>query len=326
MKAEIIRQLKETGGYVSGQQLSEKLGVSRTAVWKAIGRLRNEGYQIEAVRNRGYRLLEASDLLTETECREALTGRWLGNSVYCFGVTDSTNLQAKLLAEKGAPEGTLVIAEKQTAGRGRRGRSWISPPGGGLWFSLVLRPHIRPSVTPMLTLVAAMAVAAGIEDSTGISAYIKWPNDIVVSGKKVVGILTELSAEAQETHYVVVGIGINVNIAGFPEEIRTTATSLYLESGVFYKRCAIVAAIMKRMEQYYTTYMETLSLEGLRDEYIGRLVSMNREVIILKPEREQRGICEGIDRNGCLLVRREDGSVERVISGEVSVRGIYGYV
>ncbi len=326
MKAEIIRQLREADGYVSGQQLSERLGVSRTAVWKAIGRLRDEGYQIEAVRNRGYRLFGASDLLTETECRDVLAGCRLGNPVYCLGVTDSTNLQAKLLAERGAPEGALVIAEKQTAGRGRRGRSWVSPPGGGLWFSFVLRPLIRPSVTPMLTLVAAMAVAAGIEDATRISVGIKWPNDIVLSGKKIVGILTELSAEALETHYVVVGIGINVNIASFPEELRATATSLYLESGVCYKRSTIIAAVMKRMETYYDAFLQTTNMERLREEYMSKLVSVGREVAVMEAGNERRGICEGIDHNGCLLIRDADGNVGRVLSGEVSVRGIYGYV
>ncbi len=326
MKSEIIRKLKENNGYVSGQQLSESLGVSRTAVWKAIRRLREEGYQIEAVRNRGYRLLGSADVLTETECRERLAGCRLGSPVYCFGEIDSTNVRAKLLAEKGAPEGTLVIAESQTDGKGRRGRSWVSPPGEGLWFSLVLRPQIRPSITPTLTLVSAIAAAAGIEDVTGLPTRIKWPNDIVISGKKAVGILTELSAEAQETHYVVVGIGINVNMREFPEEIRKTATSLYLESGTFFRRSDIVAAVIKRMESYYTTYMETVSLEALRDEYTKRLVNRGREVVILEPQRERRGVCEGIDQNGCLLVRGEDGKVERVISGEVSVRGIYGYV
>ena len=326
MKAEIIRKLKETDGYVSGQQLCETLGVSRTAVWKAIRRVRDEGYQIEAVRNRGYRLLRTADVLTETECRSDLAGRWLGNPFYFFDETDSTNTQAKLLAERGAPEGTLVLAETQTAGKGRRGRSWVSPPGDGLWFSFVLRPSIRPSVTPMLTLVAAMAVAAGIEDVTGLPARIKWPNDIVISGKKAVGILTELSAEALETNYVIVGIGINVNTTDFPEEIRKTATSLYLESGVYFNRSSIVAAVMKRMEPYYKTYLSTVSLAELRDEYMKRLVSLDRDVVVLEPQRERRGVCEGIDHNGCLLVRGEDGSVERVMSGEVSVRGIYGYV
>ncbi len=326
MKSEIIRKLKENNGYVSGQQLCEDLGVSRTAVWKAIRRLRDEGYQIEAVRNRGYRLLGIADVLTETECSDRLAGCRLGSPVYCFDETDSTNIQAKILAEKGAPEGTLVIAESQTSGKGRRGRSWISPPGEGLWFSLVLRPQIRPSVTPILTLVAAMAAAAGIEDVTGLKTRIKWPNDIVISGKKVVGILTELSAEAQETHYVVIGIGINVNMTEFPEEIQKTATSIYLESGTFFRRSDIVTAVIKRMESYYMTYMATVSLEELRDEYMKRLVNLGREVVVMEPQRERRGICEGIDRNGCLLVRGEDGNVERVISGEVSVRGIYGYV
>ncbi len=326
MKTEIIRKLKETDGYVSGQQLCELLGVSRTAVWKVIRQLRDEGYQIEAVRNRGYRLLEVADVLTEAECRNRLAGRWLGNPVYCFDEIDSTNTRAKLLAEKGAPEGTLVIAESQTAGKGRRGRSWASPPGEGLWFSFVLRPQIRPSVAPMITLAAALAVAASIEDVCGLPARIKWPNDIVISGRKLVGILTELSAETLEVHYVVVGIGINVNMTEFPEEIRRTATSLYLESGKRFKRCDIVAAVMKRMEEYYAAYMNTCSLAAMKDEYMGRLANLNREVAVITLREEWRGLCEGIDEYGRLLVRRKDGSLEKIVSGEVSVRGIYGYV
>lgn len=326
MKAEIIKKLKETDGYVSGQQLCELLGVSRTAIWKVIAQLREEGYQIEAVRHKGYRLLEVGDVLTEAECKSRLSGRQLGNPVYCFAETDSTNIQAKLLAEKGAPEGTLVIAESQTNGRGRRGCGWVSPPGEGLWFSLVLRPRIVPATAPVLTLVAAMAVAAGIEDVSGLPVGIKWPNDIVLSGKKLVGILTELSAEAGQVHYVVVGVGINVNMSGFAEEIRDTATSLYLESGRRVNRCGLAAVIMKRMEQYYQTYLTTCDLSNLMETYQERLVNRNREVLVLAPGNEHKGICEGIDEYGQLLVRLADGSIEKVMSGEVSVRGVFGYV
>ncbi len=326
MKAEILKKLRETDGYLSGQQLSDFLGVSRTAVWKTIAQLREEGYQIEAVRNRGYRLLETADVLTEAECRSLLVGRWLGNPVSCFTETDSTNTQAKRLAEEGAPEGTLVVAESQTNGKGRRGRSWVSPPGEGLWFSLVLRPKVLPSLAPMLTLAAALAVSAGIEDVCGLSARIKWPNDIVLSGRKAAGILTELSAETTEIHYVVIGVGVNVNMADFPEEIRRTATSLFIESGTRFHRCDILAAILARMEQFYETFLDTRDLSILREEYMQRLANLGEEVVVLAPEGERRGVCEGIDEYGRLLVRGEDGSIEKVFSGEVSVRGIYGYI
>lgn len=326
MKTEIISKLKETDGYVSGQQLCELLGVSRTAVWKVIRQLRDEGYQIEAVRNKGYRLLEVADVLTEAECRNRLAGRWLGNPVYCFDEIDSTNNRAKLLAEQEAPEGTLVIAESQTAGRGRRGRSWVSPPGEGLWFSVILRPQIRPAVAPMITLAAALAVAVAIEEVSGLPTRIKWPNDIVISGRKLVGILTELSAEAMEVHYVVVGIGINVNTTQFPDEIRQTATSLYLESGKRLNRCDIVAAVMKRMEEYYAAYKRTCSLSAMKEAYMERLANRNQEVTVITPQEEWSGLCEGIDEYGRLLVRGKDGNLEKIVSGEVSVRGIYGYV
>lgn len=290
-----------------------------------MNQLREEGYQIESVPRRGYRLIEAADVLTAAECRSRLAHCWFGNTVECFDETDSTNIRAKHLAERGAPEGTLVTAESQTNGKGRRGRHWVSPPGEGLWFSLILRPKIGPYDASMLTLVAALAVAAGIEDVCGFPVQIKWPNDIVVSGKKVVGILTELSAEAEEIHYVIVGIGINVNISEFPDEISKTATSLYLESGRRWKRCDLIVAIMRRMEEYYGTYLKTSDLSVLREEYTKRLVNLGREVRVLGPSDEHVGMCEGIDNRGELLVRR-NGELETIMSGEVSVQGVYGYV
>ncbi len=326
MKEEIIRQLKSCGGYLSGEELSSRLHVSRTAVWKVIRQLREEGYRIEAAPRKGYRLICAADVLTEAECRPRLAGCRLGNPVYCYGETDSTNVRARVLAEEGALEGTLVTAESQTAGRGRRGRSWISPPGDGLWFSFLLRPEFHPYDAPILTLAAALAVSGGIRDVCGLPVMIKWPNDIVLSGKKVAGILTELSAEAEQIRYVVVGVGINVNIAEFPEEIRGTATSLYLESGCRRNRCDILAAVMKRMEEYYEVCKKTRDLSGLMESYTKELVNLGREVSVISGQGTYRGICEGIDRSGRLLVRRPDGTLEKVLSGEVSVRGVYGYV
>lgn len=326
MKAEIIRLLKECDGYLSGQELCDRLHVSRTAVWKVIKQLQEEGYQIEAVRNKGYHLVESADVLTEAELRSCMEGYRMGGCVRFHEKTDSTNIQAKHLAEAGAGEGTLVVAECQMAGKGRRGRSWVSPPGSGIWMSFILRPDLEPSCASMITLVAAMAVSGGIEEACGLKSQIKWPNDVIIDGKKICGILTEMSTELEMIQYVVVGIGINVNTAQFPEEISKTATSLYIESGKSWKRSNIIACIMKRMEEYYDKFLQTSDLSALKKEYESKLANLGREVTVLDPKGEYRGLCKGIDQNGELLVEREDGTVSQVISGEVSVRGVYGYV
>ena len=216
MKNEILKCLKQTDGYVSGQELCERLGVSRTAVWKVIRQLEAEGYEIEAVRNRGYRLHDSADILNEAEIRAVLTSQWLGQNVKFLEEIDSTNNEAKRNAENGAKDGTLYITESQTGGRGRRGRQWVSPSGSGIWMTLLLRPQINPANASMLTIVAAMAVTMAIrravaETGADVECHIKWPNDVVINKKKVCGILTEMSAELDCIHYVVIGIGINVN-------------------------------------------------------------------------------------------------------------------
>ena len=207
MKNEILKCLKETDGYVSGQELCERLGVSRTAVWKVIRQLEAEGYGIEAVRNRGYRLHDSADILNEAEIRAVLTSHWLGQNVKFLEEIDSTNNEVRRMAEQGAPEGTLVVAEIQTAGKGRRGRRWDSPKGSGIWHSFLLRPEFAPEHASMLTLLAAMAVRKSVSNVTGLECLIKWPNDIVVNGKKVCGILTEMSTEEDAIRYVVVRLG-----------------------------------------------------------------------------------------------------------------------
>lgn len=326
MKTEILRMLKSTGDYLSGQQLCGMLGVSRTAVWKAVGELREEGYVIEAVRNRGYRLVEGADVITQAELASMLHTQWIGTRLEYFDETDSTNIRARKLAEEGAPHGTLVVADRQTAGKGRRGKSWVSPAGTGIWMSMVLRPVMSPMSASMLTLIAGLAVVRGVKESTGFEAMIKWPNDAVLNGKKICGILTEMSTEVECIRYVIPGIGINVNIDDFPEEIRATATSLKLEAGRSIKRSLVIAAVADSFEYYYDIFMKTCDMLGLRDDYNKALVNLNREVLVLDPRGQYKGKALGIDNEGSLLVRREDGNISAVISGEVSVRGIYGYV
>lgn len=326
MKGEILKLLKETDGYVSGQELCRRFGVSRTAVWKVINQLKEEGYEIEAVRNRGYALKGAGDVLSEAELLSCLETEWAGGRIVYFDATDSTNAQAKRLAEAHAPHGTLVVSDRQDGGKGRRGRSWASPSGVGIWMSLILRPEIAPSSASMLTLAAALAVREGIQEETGLSPLIKWPNDLVLNGKKICGILTEMSTELMEIQYVITGIGINVNQREFPSEIRDTATSLSLEAGRCFRRSSLIAAILKAFEKDYAAFLKTGDLSLLLEEYNACLVNRGKEVCILDPSGEYRAVAEGIDESGSLLVTLPDGTRREIISGEVSVRGIYGYV
>ena len=198
MKEKILRQLKQCGGYVSGQELCETFGVSRTAVWKHIKALKEEGYVIDSVSNKGYKLVKCPDILLAEDIKSSLSTSWLGKTIKVMKTVDSTNLEARRLAEAGASHGTLVTAEEQTSGKGRRGRSWVSMPGQGVWMSFVLRPDVELENSSMLTLVAALAVEKGIKDAAGIDGKIKWPNDVLINGKKVCGILTELSAQMDE--------------------------------------------------------------------------------------------------------------------------------
>lgn len=326
MKTEVLKMLKDAEDYLSGQEISDRLHVSRTAVWKVIRQLEAEGYEIEAVRNRGYRLSRVGDVMSRAELESTVDTEWAGQTILYFDETDSTNTEARKAAEDGAPHGTLAVADYQSMGKGRRGRSWEAPHGVGIWMSLVLRPGLHPTCASMLTLVAALAVADGIRQVSGLEARIKWPNDIVAGGKKVCGILTEMSTELECIHYVVTGIGINVANREFPEEIRDVATSVWLETGKEIKRSQLIAAIMKSYETYYARFMETRDMSRLLEEYNGLLANCGQKVQVLSPDHSYTGTAIGIDETGELLVRGEDGETRRVLSGEVSVRGIYGYV
>ena len=326
MKGEILKLLKETDGYISGQELCEKFGVSRTAIWKVINQLKEEGYEIEAVRNKGYILKGSADVLSKEELESTIHTKWAGENVVFFEETVSTNNEIRSLAEQGAPHRTLADAEQQLGGKGRRGRVWTSPAGVGIWMSMLLRPQIDPLAASMLTLVMALAAKKGNEISTGLKSEIKWPNDLVLNKKKICGILTEMSTELMEIQYVIPGIGINVNQKDFPDDIKATATSLYIESGKIQKRSEIIAAIMEAFEGYYDTFIKTQDMSGLIEEYNANLVNLGNEVCVLDPAGEFRGVSEGINKEGALLVRLADGTLKEIISGEVSVRGVYGYV
>lgn len=256
---------------------------------------------------------------------------WLGQKIFYYDEIDSTNTEAGRRAEEGAPHGTLVIADMQKAGRGRRGRNWTSLHGEGLFFTILLRPNIKPVNAPMLTLVEAVAVARAISKSTGLKAEIKWPNDIVIDGKKAVGILTEMSAQPERVNHILIGTGINMHQTSFPEELAEKATSIDIELKKNHKSAGISEAILleeilEQFEECYETYLKTQDLSGLLEEYNHTLVNRGRRVRVLDPLGEFEGQALGINPQGSLLVNREDGKITEISSGEVSVRGIYGYV
>lgn len=326
MKEEILRLLRSADGYISGQELCNRFGVSRTAVWKAINQLKEAGYEIEAQQNKGYRLMAAPDLMTEAEIKSLMHTEWVAKEVLYFDTIDSTNTKAQELAEKGYPSGTLVVADKQESGKGRRGRSWVSPSGTGVFMTLMIKPDINPNNASMLTLVAALAVAKAITSVTGEEALIKWPNDIVVNSKKVCGILTEMNAQFDYINHIVVGIGINVHNESFPEEISQMASSLMIEAGgKRFHRAQIIAETMSYFEQYYDTFLKTQDLSALVREYDELLVNRNKSVRVLDPKEPFDGKAMGITPKGELIVDTWE-SRKLVSSGEVSVRGIYGYV
>ena len=325
-KEDVLLALRSSEGFVSGQELCDRLQVSRTAVWKRIQQLKEDGYEIASVPNRGYRILGSPDTIAGQEVSTRLHTKWIGRPIHYFEQITSTNQYAKRLGEEGCGEGVLVIADEQTQGKGRVGRSWSTPPGTAVAMSLLLRPQIAPERISMVTLVMGMAVAQACRSCFKVDAGIKWPNDVVIGGRKLCGILTEMSAEMNAVHYIVIGVGINVNVSSFPEDIAQTATSLSLELGRQVNRAGLIAEVMRYFEAYYEEFLRAQDLSGLMNQYNAMLVNRDRPVRVLQPSDSFEGIAEGINEKGELLVRREDGTVETVYAGEVSVRGIYGYV
>lgn len=325
MKSEILRLLKESDDYLSGQQLCDYFNVSRTAVWKVIEQLKKEGYRIEAVRHKGYRLVGSPDVLSKAEIESMVQTKWAGRKVIYYEETDSTNIRAKDAGERGGKHGTLFVAERQSAGKGRRGRGWESPAGTSIYMTILLHPDFLPGKAPRLTLLMALAVAEAVKSVTGLTGGIKWPNDVVSNGKKLCGILTEMSTEIGCINYVVIGVGINVNQETFPEEIKDKATSLRLETGRSFRRAELIAAVMERFEACYETFLKTEDLSGVRKEYNRLLVNRNQEVKVLEPGNEYEAHAIGINDTGELIVKTSDGE-KAVYAGEVSVRGVYGYV
>lgn len=326
MKKEILRILKRNSEYVSGQELCTHLGVSRTAIWKVMNQLKEEGYLIDSISNKGYKLLRVPDILSSEEIESQMDTKVFGRKVIYLDEIDSTNVYARKIGEERESHGTLVVAGRQTHGKGRRGRDWDSPKGTGIWMSLILKSDLKPTKASMITLIAGLSVCKVTRQLYGVKALIKWPNDIVIGRKKICGILTEMSTEIDYINYLVVGIGINVSTMEFPENIKEKATSIKRECNTLVNRSEFIARIMKEFELNYNIFMKTYDLSSLQREYNEYLVSKDKEVVIIEKDQQYEGIALGINKEGELLVRTKDGRERNVFSGEVSVRGIYGYV
>ena len=319
-----ILEMLAGGGFVSGERISEELGISRAAVWKRIEALRAQGYAIESAGKRGYRLAPG-DALDPALWKSALTTRELGRGEVRYQAeVSSTNTVLKEMAVGGAPQGSLCLCDRQTAGRGRLGRQWVSPAGQGLWCSTLLRPRLRPEDAPFVTFCAAMALAEAIDRLCGTRAQIKWPNDVVLQGKKCCGILLEMAADPDRLEYVVVGTGVNLQPGAYPPELQDRAISLAEVTDRPPLRREMLCAYLAALEPLVDT-LETSGFSALLPGYTARSCTLGSRVQV-SGGVELTGMAEGLDGSGALLVRDDGGELHRVLSGDVSVRGVMGYV
>jgi BirA family biotin operon repressor/biotin-[acetyl-CoA-carboxylase] ligase len=319
-KDQLLAYLKEgKGNWVSGEALSNRIAVSRSAVWKHIRTLRQEGYAIESSPKKGYLLIKASDLLLPDEIREGLDTKVLGKrDIVYFTETDSTNTRAKDLASKGAPEGTLVISEKQIKGRGRKGRNWFSPSQGGIYTSLILRPGISPGEAPKITLLTAVVVAETLRTLTQLNVSIKWPNDILVNGKKIAGILTEMSTEMDAIDYIVVGLGLNVNTPRFPDDITEKATSIFIETGKHFPRAKFIQEYLKWYEEYYEIFKKS-GFEPVIKRWKELTDMIGKRITVEMISKKYAGEVQDIDKDGVLILKDNKGNSHRIIFGDVTL-------
>lgn len=322
--AQILKTLRAAGpNGVSGAELSQQLGISRAAIWARIEEMRSLGYEIEASPHAGYHLKSAPDLLHADDILSQLGAvKAIGRDVRVFQETTSTNDVIEKLARDGAKEGVVVFAETQTKGRGRLGRHWVSPKGKGLWFSILLRPSLPPHAVTRVTIASATAVARAIRKQTGLRPQIKWPNDILFGEKKAAGILTELSAELDKIKYVILGIGVDVNLAAeeLPGSLRSIATSLRIESGEAWPRAALAAEILRQFDYDYRR-IASGDFDEVADEWVSQCSTIGRQVSIQMGTQTVHGRAEALDSDGALLLRTAHGRLERIMGGDVTVVG-----
>lgn len=316
---DLLRKCPEE--YLSGEEISRQLAVSRTAIWKHMQTLKQAGYEIEAHPRQGYRLKTLPDLLLPYIIRDTLTTKMMGQGeIYYFSQIDSTNNEGKKQANLGCAEGSIVLSEEQHGGRGRLSRGWFSPASKGIWLSIILRPLFNPYDAPKCTLMAAVAVTKAIRKTTQVPCGIKWPNDILYQGKKLVGILTEMSAEIDAINYVVIGMGINVNVnqEDFPLELQAIATSLSMITGQEVSRLTLLNAILEELEEVYNDVIQNGFMPMLA-EWRNLSITLGQKVNVIGSGREFSGTAIDIDQDGALLVQTEN-CLERVLAGDVSIR------
>ncbi len=321
-KEKLLSALKKnTGNWISGETLSRELSVSRAAISKHVRILKEQGYDIESATKKGYLLKNLSNRVLESEIIDGLdTHRFGKKEIVYFSITDSTNTQAKKLAEEGAPEGTVVITEKQTHGRGRKGRSWLSPDGDGIYMSVILRPDLPPFEAPRITLLTAVALAEALITETGMSLRIKWPNDILINGKKIAGILTEISSEMDAIDYVVVGLGLNVNTPheNFTHELKNQSTSVYIETGTVFSRVRLIQAFLHWFEKYYDILL-TSGFSSIIKRWRTLADIIGRNIKVDSIGKSYSGEVVDINDDGVLMLKDDKGNIHRIISGDVTL-------
>ena len=322
MQKKILDILLNADDFISGQEISEKLGVSRQAVWKSINALKEKGYEIQSVTNRGYRLVSSPNYLNESSLKSLLHNKIIGKNLIVLDSVNSTNDYLKKLGNEGCENGTVVAAREQTRGKGRLGRTWQSKKDDGIAFSVLLRPNVAPSEVSAITPLAGLAVCKAIREYTKLDCVIKWPNDIIVGRKKLVGILTEMSAEFDAVEYVITGIGINVDHTSFPEEIAFKATSLLLETGRHIDKNEFLACVLEHLENEFVKNNLELTPTALSG-YTELCATVGRSVTFQRGTRRISGMAVGVSEHGELKVMMSDGTISLVNSGEVTVQGIY---
>ena len=322
MNEKVFEILQNSTEYVSGQDISKELNVSRQAVWKAINSLKEMGFEIDSVTNKGYKVLSSPKNICELALKNCLDTNSLGKNIVVLDTTDSTNNNLKKLARNGAVDGTVVVAREQTSGKGRLGRSWISNKDENLTFSVLLRPNISPMEVSAITPIAGLAVCKAINETFQINCKIKWPNDIIAGNKKLVGILTEMSAEMDAVDFIVIGIGINLDQAEFDDEIKHKATSVFLETNKKIDKNKFLANVLKYIEDEFASCNYRFTEQNIM-EYKNLCATINKQVGFYKNGEQKTGTAVDINSKGELVVRLDDQSLHIVNSGEVTIQGIY---
>lgn len=320
MNYELLKLLRDRNDYVSGEEISKQFNVTRSSIWKHIKSLKDQGYEIEGVSRKGYKLISSPDKVLPFEITENLNTKIIAKKILHFDEIDSTNIKAKSLANNNEDDGTLIISEKQIGGHGRFTRPWSSPEGG-LWFSLILRPDLEPAYSSKITQVVAAAIINTLKQYD-INALIKWPNDIYINGKKICGILTEMKCDMDRVNYIVPGIGINVNIPSFPEELSKKASSLLIETGIVFDRAKLLAEILNNFEILYLELINNHNFKPSLDICRNNSFIINKQAYWVTTAGKQKVTCVGIDDEGALIVKLENGEKKSVISGEITFSSI----